>query len=126
MKANEIKQLRIQLGWNQKDLVNASGVSQSDISKIESNSILPPPDILKKIEKALTEKLKEQSKLTVVKFETVSRPETDEEVIIFRHYIQFADLKDGDEKYELFKKLYLAMGKFIDRKENYLSHLKQG
>jgi transcriptional regulator with XRE-family HTH domain len=49
----EIKKARIDKGWKQKDLREATGLSQKYLSEIETDSVDPRISIVKRIAKAL-------------------------------------------------------------------------
>jgi transcriptional regulator with XRE-family HTH domain len=49
-----IKKARIDKGWNQKQLVEATGLTQKYMSEIELNKVMPRVDVLVRIADALS------------------------------------------------------------------------
>ncbi|SPE34467.1 hypothetical protein SBA2_900005 [Acidobacteriia bacterium SbA2] len=49
----EIRQRRELVSWTQYDLSRATGISRSRLSEIECGHVQPPPDELRKVERAV-------------------------------------------------------------------------
>jgi len=125
-----IRHLRLGLGWSQENLAHESGVSQGEICKIEKGKIKPTIDIRNKIAKAFKMSGDELIKYDIknnpcyIKYVNVISPQSDEEALILKFYMQFENIKDSEDKHDHFRKLFFAMQKEILRKENYLKLIR--